>query len=80
MPDAAGGGAARAEAARLVTAAGIKGLEAAHVCVVDVEDVREPVARARLYVAMTRPRIGLWIGLSSRAWHQLASGTAAGDA
>lgn len=65
-------------AARLVTAAGIKGLEAAHVCVVDVDDVRDAVARARLYVSMTRPRISLWVGLSERAWAQVAEGADVG--
>ncbi|WP_426509464.1 NERD domain-containing protein [Dactylosporangium sp. McL0621] len=67
-------------AARLVTAAEIKGLEAAHVCVVDVDDVHEPVARARLYVAMTRPRISLWLAVSDRAWRQIAEGPTPGGA
>jgi hypothetical protein len=60
---------------QLVTAADIKGLEAPHVCVIDVEETREAIPRARLYVAMTRPRISLWVALSSQAWRQLAQGT-----
>ncbi len=68
----------RPGSARLVTAAGIKGLEAAHVCVVDVDDTRDPLSRARLYVAMTRPRIGLWVALSEKAWAQVAEGVDAG--
>jgi hypothetical protein len=63
---------------RLTTAAQIKGLEAAHVCVVDVEDVVDPLKRARLYVAMTRARISLWIGLGPTAWNQIASGSQTG--
>jgi hypothetical protein len=58
--------------ARLLTIAEIKGLEAAHVCVVDVDDTRDTVAPARLYVAMTRPRISLWVGLTDNAWQQIA--------
>lgn len=65
-------------AARLVTAAEIKGLEAAHVCVMDVDDIHGPVARARLYVAMTRPRISLWLAVSDRAWRQIADGPTSG--
>jgi hypothetical protein len=60
-------------AAQLVTAADIKGLEATHVCVVDVDDTRAPSSRARLYVAMTRARISLWIALNQTAWDQLAA-------
>lgn len=59
--------------ARLVTAAEIKGLEAAHVCVVDVDEVRAADARSRLYVAMTRPRVSLWMALSDIAWAQLVT-------
>jgi hypothetical protein len=59
------------DTATLATAADIKGLEARHVCVVDVDDVEDVVARARLYVAMTRPRVSLWVGLSPTAWAQL---------
>lgn len=58
--------------AQLVTAAQIKGLEAGHVCVVDVEDTRDAGALARLYVAMTRPRISLWICATEDAWQQMA--------
>jgi hypothetical protein len=58
--------------ARLVTAVQIKGLETSHVCVVDVEDTRDATALARLYVAMTRPRISLWICATDDAWQQMA--------
>lgn len=60
-----------ADSATLATAADIKGLEARHVCVVDVDDVEDVVAQARLYVAMTRPRVSLWVGPSPTAWEQL---------
>ncbi|WBB47439.1 NERD domain-containing protein [Verrucosispora sp. WMMA2044] len=70
----AGGVGPGVDTARLVTAADIKGLEAAHVCVVDVDDVQGSVSRARLYVAMTRPRISLWLALSESAWRQIAEG------
>ncbi|WP_245379654.1 NERD domain-containing protein [Kibdelosporangium banguiense] len=61
--------------ARLVTSAQIKGLEAAHVCLVDVEEITEPARLARLYVAMTRPRISLWVAISETAWQQLEQGS-----
>ncbi len=67
-------------AAQLVTAAHIKGLEAAHVCVVDVEDTRTAASRARLYVAMTRARISLWVALSQTAWDQIAAAPRTGPA
>lgn len=60
-------------AAQLVTAADIKGLESSHVCVIDVDDSQSAPSRARLYVAMTRARISLWIALSPTAWDQLAA-------
>lgn len=60
---------------RFVTSAEFKGLEAQHVCVIDVDDVLEPLARARLYVAMTRPRVSLWMALNERAWDQMADPT-----
>ncbi len=66
------------QAARLVTAADVKGLEAPHVCVVDVEDTAAAIAQARLYVAMTRARISLWVGLHPAAWRQLAEGPSTG--
>ncbi|KRD41327.1 hypothetical protein ASE38_17105 [Cellulomonas sp. Root930] len=62
-----------AGAARLVTTRGFKGLEAAHVLVVDVDEVESDLAMARLYVAMTRPRVSLWIAVGPRAWAQLSS-------
>lgn len=58
-------------AARLMTAREIKGLEADHVCVIDVDDISGPW-KPRLYVAMTRPTISLWLGLSTTAWQQAA--------
>ncbi|WP_198597969.1 nuclease-related domain-containing DEAD/DEAH box helicase [Blastococcus atacamensis] len=58
--------------ALLVTASEIKGLEARHVCVIDVDETDDAIARARLYVAMTRPRVSLWLGVSPHAWTQLA--------
>ncbi len=67
-----------AQAARLLTAADVKGLEAPHVCVVDVEDTQAPTAQARLYVGMTRARISLWLGLHPPAWRQLAEGPSTG--
>jgi hypothetical protein len=70
----------RAAAAQLVTASDIKGLEATHVCVIDVEDTQTPAARARLYVAMTRARISLWIALNQRAWNQLTATPKTGSA
>ena len=57
--------------ARLVTTTTFKGLEAAHVLVVDVDDVATPQAMARLYVAMSRPRISLWLAVGPVAWQQL---------
>ncbi|WP_340686899.1 NERD domain-containing protein [Amycolatopsis coloradensis] len=60
--------------ARLVTTAQIKGLEAAHVCMVDVDDTTSATDAARLYVAMTRPRISLWLAVSQTAWRQIEQG------
>jgi hypothetical protein len=61
------------DVARLVTVQQFKGLEAQHVLVVDVDDVSEPVSRSRLYVAMTRPRISLWLAVGPLAWQQLTA-------
>jgi hypothetical protein len=58
--------------ARLVTAMTFKGLEASHVLVVDVDDVSTQQGMSRLYVAMTRPRISLWLAVGPLAWRQLA--------
>ncbi|MDO8119716.1 NERD domain-containing protein [Isoptericola sp. b490] len=58
---------------RLVTTRAFKGLEAAHVLVVDVDDVSSAAAMARLYVAMTRPRVSLWLAVRDEAWEQLAA-------
>ena len=60
------------DSATLLTVAEIKGLEAAHVCVVDVEELRDQAAIAHLYVAMTRARISLWVALGEDAWRQAA--------
>ncbi len=49
----------------------IKGLEAPHVCVVDVDDLDAEAALSKLYVAMTRPRVSLWVAYSDLAWKQL---------
>ncbi|TFD46646.1 hypothetical protein E3T33_04765 [Cryobacterium sp. TMT1-2-1] len=49
----------------------IKGLEAPHVCVIDVDDLDAEAALPKLYVAMTRPRVSLWVAYSDRAWKQL---------
>ncbi len=57
---------------RLVTTQAFKGLEAAHVLVIDVDDLAEPMSMARLYVAMTRPRVSLWVALGADAWDQVA--------
>jgi Nuclease-related domain/Uncharacterized conserved protein (DUF2075) len=64
----------RAETATLTTASQMKGLEAAHVLLIDVDDLSTPRQIARLYVGMTRPRISLWVCVSSLAWNQLAAG------
>jgi hypothetical protein len=58
--------------ATLLTVAEIKGLEAAHVCVIDVEELSDQTAIAHLYVAMTRARISLWVALGDDAWQQAA--------
>jgi hypothetical protein len=53
--------------ATLWTPGMIKGLEGDHVMVVDVSDLTGPVELANLYVAMTRARISLWVGLDPAA-------------
>ena len=45
--------------------ADFKGLEAAHVCLIDVHSVDDDAIPA-LYVGMTRARVSLWISLDSR--------------
>ncbi|MEU8635668.1 NERD domain-containing protein [Amycolatopsis sp. NPDC048633] len=67
-------GKGRSGVARLVTTPQIKGLEVAHVCIVDVDGIADPVRAARLYVAMTRPRISLWLAVSETAWRQIEQG------
>ncbi|MFG1606017.1 ATP-binding domain-containing protein [Actinoplanes sp. NPDC049265] len=56
---------------RLVTVRDFKGLEAPYVLIVDVDDVAAPTDRSKLYVAMTRPRISLWLAVRPKAWRQL---------
>lgn len=56
-----------------MTVAEVKGLEAEHVCVIDVADILSTRNRAHMYVAMTRPRISLWIALDTHAWNQASS-------
>lgn len=55
------------------TAADIKGIEADHVCVIDIETVEDRAALARLYVAMSRPRATLWLAYSEQAWREIQS-------
>lgn len=52
----------------VVTAASIKGLERAHVVVVDVAGLDSPGGRAAAYVAMTRPRYSLYVVSSPQAY------------
>lgn len=62
-----------AEAISLRTARAIKGLEAPHVLVTDIDDLSKRDQVARLYVGMTRPRISLWLCVSKLAWTQMQS-------
>lgn len=66
LPDAP-----RPDAVRLVRPAEFKGLEAAHVLVVDVDDVSTARQKANLYVAMTRARVSLWMAVGEQAWRQM---------
>ncbi|MGK7221237.1 NERD domain-containing protein [Kocuria flava] len=52
----------------VVAAASIKGLERAHVVVVDVAGLDSPGGRAAAYVAMTRPRYSLYVVSSPQAY------------
>jgi hypothetical protein len=61
--------------ALLTTARDYKGLEAAHVLVIDIDDLSPDAQLSRFYVAMTRPRISLWLGVNPGAWKQLADGS-----
>jgi hypothetical protein len=70
-----GSGTRSAGTALLATARDFKGLEAAHVLVIDVDDVSSDIQLSRFYVAMTRPRISLWLGLGSKAWAQMSGET-----
>lgn len=56
---------------KLWTPKQIKGLEARHVLVVDVDDLGETHALSHLYVAMTRARISLWMAIGNPAWTQI---------
>ena len=60
------------DSVRLVTPSEFKGLEAPHVLVVDVDDLSTPKQKASLYVAMTRPRVSLWMAVGEVAWRQMA--------
>jgi hypothetical protein len=60
-------------AAKLVTVQDFKGLESPHVLVIDIDDVTEPADKSKLYVAMTRPRISLWLAVLPTAWQQLTT-------
>lgn len=60
------------QVATLMTAAEVKGLEYEHVCVIDVAEVTPGAWSSRLYVAMTRPTISLWIALDPLAWKQIS--------
>ena len=59
----------------VTTAAEIKGLERAHVIVVDVADLESPGNRAACYVAMTRPRYSLYV-IGSPSAYQAMGGNA----
>lgn len=59
----------------VTTAAEIKGLERAHVIVVDVADLESPGNRAACYVAMTRPRYSLYV-IGSPSAYQVMGGNA----
>jgi hypothetical protein len=74
LAPASGAGTAGGETASLHTVQNFKGLEAAHVLVIDIDDVSVPEIASRLYVAMTRPRVSLWMAVRDRAWDQLTSG------
>lgn len=65
------GGMRQKGAARLYRPEEIKGLEAPHVCVIDVDDLETPQTMQRLYVAMTRPRYSLWGAFSDLVWDQI---------
>lgn len=52
-------------------AASIKGLERAHVVVMDVADLNASEARAAAYVAMTRPRYSLYVVSSPEAYRTM---------
>jgi hypothetical protein len=67
------------DAAVLRTARQMKGLEAAHVLVIDVDDLSSRGQIARLYVGMTRPRISLWLCVSSLAWNQMQADPQRGE-
>jgi hypothetical protein len=59
--------------ARLMTSREAKGLEAPHVCLLDIDDLNAPASVSHLYVGMTRSTISLWMSLSVRAWEQLST-------
>lgn len=53
----------------------IKGLEAKHVLVVDLEALNSSEAVARAYVALTRASVSLWVALGDKAWDVMQSTT-----
>jgi hypothetical protein len=61
----------RANQATLWTPSEIKGLEVDHVVILDVEDMDAIGATSGFYVALTRARVSLWVGLSPQARAQL---------
>jgi DNA helicase IV len=65
------GDAASTKRVKLWSPQQIKGLESKHVLVVDVHDLLEPNAMQKLYVAMTRARVSLWMAIEDPAWNQL---------
>lgn len=51
----------------------IKGLEAKHVLVVDLDALDSSEAVARAYVALTRASVSLWVALGDKAWDVMQS-------
>lgn len=50
----------------------IKGLEVRHVLVTDIGNLDDEGAVSRLYVAMTRAQVTLWLAIDELAWGQMA--------
>ncbi|MEK0154731.1 NERD domain-containing protein [Arthrobacter oryzae] len=51
----------------------IKGLEAKHVLVVDLDALDSSEAVARAYVALTRASVSLWVAVGNKAWDVMQS-------